>query len=174
MEGLWAPWRTEFLVEARDGADACVFCTLPHEEGRLRENLVVARGRHAFVILNKYPYNNGHLLVIPYRHTAEFPSLTESEHAGSAGTLEISLYSRGIAIDYERGVVGEIRPIAGVEDPTDADGIGVAPDWFPALVLGRWGAREIARRVDDVIIARDHRLMDTLFPARRSDVAGDF
>jgi len=72
------------VVESRDGDDRCVFCVLPHEEGRLRENLVVARGRSAFVILNKYHYNSGHLLVIPYRHTADLTDLTEEEHAECA------------------------------------------------------------------------------------------
>jgi hypothetical protein len=100
--------------------------------------------------------------------------LSESDQADDAGTLEISLYTRGLALDYDHGEVGEIRAIPAEEDPTDDDGIGVAPDWFPALVLGRWGAKELARRIDDVIIARDHRLMETLFPARPSDVAGDF
>ncbi len=80
MEPLWAPWRMEFI--ARDGSegDGCVFCTLPHELDRLRENLVLARGRTSFIILNKYPYNNGHLLVIPYRHIADFSAITAVEH----------------------------------------------------------------------------------------------
>lgn len=100
--------------------------------------------------------------------------LTASDLAEACGTLEISLYSTGVALDYEAGSVTAIRVIPGVEDPTDHDSIGVAPDWFPALVLGRWGAKELARRVDDVIIARDHHLMNVLFPARAADVAGDF
>ena len=98
MEGLWAPWRMEFLIEARSGGDECVFCTLPHEEGRLRENLVVARGRHAFVILNKYPYNNGHLLVVPYRHIAEYTGLTPAEHAECARLTSRSI--EALAAEY--------------------------------------------------------------------------
>jgi predicted N-acetyltransferase YhbS len=100
--------------------------------------------------------------------------LAESDLADASGTLEISLYTTGIAIDFDAGSVAAVRSAAGVEDPTDTDGIGVAPDWFPALVLGRWKATELARRVDDVIIARDHHLMNVLFPQRTSDVAGDF
>jgi predicted N-acetyltransferase YhbS len=100
--------------------------------------------------------------------------LAGSDLVDLAGTLEISLYNAGIAIDFIDGSVSSIRSIPGVEDPTDTDGIGVAPDWFPALVLGRWKATELARRVDDVIIARDHHLMNVLFPQRSSDVAGDF
>jgi len=100
--------------------------------------------------------------------------LGESELADASGSLEISLYTTGIAVDYEHGAVTGVRAIEGVEDPTDHDGIGVAPDWFPALALGRWGACELARRVDDVIILRDRKLMDVLFPQRASDVAADF
>jgi predicted N-acetyltransferase YhbS len=100
--------------------------------------------------------------------------LAASDLADTAGSLEISLYHSGIAIDYAQGEVTAIRPIPGVEDPTDVDGIGVAPDWFPALVLGRWKATDLAKRVDDVLILRDHHLMNVLFPHRTSDVSGDF
>jgi ATP adenylyltransferase len=68
----------------RGEEDRCIFCSLPADGDRLRENLVLARGRHAYVILNKYPYNNGHLLVVPFRHIAEYPALTDEEHAEMA------------------------------------------------------------------------------------------
>jgi predicted N-acetyltransferase YhbS len=100
--------------------------------------------------------------------------LAASQFADATGTLELSLYATGVAIDYEQGSVVAVRSIPGVEDPTDDLGIGVAPDWFPALVLGRWGASELAQRVDDVLILRDRELMDTLFPRLTTDVAGDF
>jgi len=100
--------------------------------------------------------------------------LAASDLADAVGSVEISLYSSGIAIDYERGEVTGVRSVAGVEDPTDVDGIGVAPDWLPALVLGRWKATDLAKRVDDVLILRDHHLMNVLFPHRPSDVSGDF
>jgi hypothetical protein len=100
--------------------------------------------------------------------------LASSDFADASGTVEISMYTNGLALDYERGEVGPIRAIPGLEDPTDVDGIGVAPDWFPALVFGRWCATELAHRVDDVIVSRDRRLMDVLFPQRTADVAADF
>ncbi len=55
--------------------DTCVFCLPPEEAGEDAARLVLKRGRHAFVVMNKYPYNNGHLLVVPYRHTCDFASL---------------------------------------------------------------------------------------------------
>jgi predicted N-acetyltransferase YhbS len=100
--------------------------------------------------------------------------LAASDLAEGRGTVEISLYSYGIALDYEEGAVTGVRKVPGVEDPTDVDGIGVAPDWFPALALGRWKATDLAKRVDDVLILRDHHLMNVLFPYRTSDVSGDF
>jgi hypothetical protein len=100
--------------------------------------------------------------------------LAESDLAAERGTVEISLYTYGIALDYDAGAVTAVRKVGGVEDPTDVDGIGVAPDWFPALALGRWKATDLAKRADDVLILRDHHLMNVLFPYRTSDVSGDF
>ncbi|HEY0417450.1 MAG TPA: HIT domain-containing protein [Gaiellaceae bacterium] len=68
---LWAPWRLEY-VEHADELDHCIFC-LPEEE------LLVHRGRLAIVVLNKFPYASGHLLVAPHRHLGEFGALTGDE-----------------------------------------------------------------------------------------------
>jgi hypothetical protein len=100
--------------------------------------------------------------------------LAASELADARGSVEISLYTTGIAIDFDNGAVTAIREVPAVEDPTDVDGIGVAPDWFPALVFGRWKATDLAKRVDDVLILRDHKPMNVLFPFRPSDISGDF
>jgi ATP adenylyltransferase len=76
MEKLWAPWRMAYV--AVDQPKGCIFCELPREE-RDEENLILLRGETAFVMLNAFPYNNGHLMVAPYRHTAELESLTPAE-----------------------------------------------------------------------------------------------
>ncbi len=74
MDKLWAPWRMEYVqrVDAKDGG--CVFCTVPQKEND-RDNLILYRGETSFVILNKYPYNNGHCMVVPYKHTADSADL---------------------------------------------------------------------------------------------------
>jgi len=66
MERLWSPWRMEYLL-GEGKPEGCVFChKLESEEDR--KNLVVHRGKHAAILMNLYPYNNGHLMVIPYVH----------------------------------------------------------------------------------------------------------
>ena len=76
MEHLWAPWRGEF-INSEKRAD-CIFCTFPAEQ-KDEQNLILGRTAHSFAILNKYPYNNGHLMVIPLRHTDDFTSLPDAE-----------------------------------------------------------------------------------------------
>ncbi len=73
---LWAPWRLEYIQQA-DALDGCVFCLAA--TGDDEEMLVVHRGVAAFVLLNKFPYASGHLLVAPYRHTGDFASLSDEE-----------------------------------------------------------------------------------------------
>ncbi|RME33939.1 MAG: HIT domain-containing protein [Deltaproteobacteria bacterium] len=78
MDRLWAPWRMTYINgEDHQSRKGCIFC-LGHEEED-RERLILFRGRAAFVIMNKYPYSNGHLMVAPYRHTADLGSLDLSE-----------------------------------------------------------------------------------------------
>ena len=77
MERLWAPWRLEYIVGAKP--DGCVFCIFP-EQGDDEANHILYRGSHAFVIMNAFPYSNGHLLVAPYRHIAEVTELTDEEN----------------------------------------------------------------------------------------------
>ena len=76
MRQLWAPWRLEYVQSAGE-EQGCVFCRAG--EGDDEERLVVVRGAHAFVLLNKYPYASGHLMVAPFRHEAEFGGLSAEE-----------------------------------------------------------------------------------------------
>lgn len=65
MKQLWSPWRMEYI--RRTKPDGCVFCDLPKEDND-PESLILLRGRHSYIMLNRYPYNNGHLMVVPYEH----------------------------------------------------------------------------------------------------------
>ena len=83
METLWAPWRHSYLrkiVSKGENGD-CFLCRGWAQRGKDRENLVLLRGRTCFVILNRYPYNTGHLMIAPRNHTGEFPDLSRAETA---------------------------------------------------------------------------------------------
>jgi ATP adenylyltransferase len=75
MDRLWAPWRLSYVTAAQVPASDCVFC----EASAGDIDLVVLRGRAAYVILNLYPYNNGHLMVVPMRHLSALEALTPDE-----------------------------------------------------------------------------------------------
>jgi ATP adenylyltransferase len=76
MDKLWAPWRLEYIINACEGDEGCIFCTKP-KENKDDQNLILFRSKHSFVILNKYPYNNGHLMVVPYIHESDPTKLTD-------------------------------------------------------------------------------------------------
>ena len=76
MKQLWAPWRLEYVASA-DEAEGCVFCRAASAADE--DGLVVHRGGSAFVLLNKFPYASGHLMVAPYRHVGELGELTDDE-----------------------------------------------------------------------------------------------
>ena len=85
---LWAPWRIEYIADASKNA-GCVFCDAV-KGSQDRKNLIVHRGKKTFVIMNKYPYNNGHLMVVPYQHTHEMTSLDEQEKVELFNLLQVS------------------------------------------------------------------------------------
>lgn len=79
MERIWAPWRMVYILAEADKKEGrgCIFCDLPAEGGsQQRENLILSCGQRCFLILNRYPYNNGHLLVVPRVHVPD-PSLLD-------------------------------------------------------------------------------------------------
>jgi ATP adenylyltransferase len=79
MEQVFAPWRIEWVERDGDeGIDGCPFCSLPERDDD-RASRIVARSDHSFVLLNNYPYNPGHAMVIPERHTGRFDDLTDEE-----------------------------------------------------------------------------------------------
>lgn len=78
MDYLWAPWRIEYIRRDKSKKEVCIFCQKASEDDD-KKNLIVYRGKTAFILLNLYPYNNGHLMVAPYRHTHDFTGLSEEE-----------------------------------------------------------------------------------------------
>ncbi|MDD6088819.1 MAG: HIT domain-containing protein [Desulfovibrionaceae bacterium] len=74
---LWAPWRMEYILGEKP--DSCVLCLPQHDTSHDEERLVLHRGTHAFVMMNRFPYNNGHLMVAPFRHVSDLTLLSQDE-----------------------------------------------------------------------------------------------
>lgn len=93
MDQLWAPWRMTYIVKADE--PGCFFCR-DLAESRDEENLVVRRGRLCFCVMNRYPYNVGHLLVAPNAHKARLDQLEDAE------LLEVWTLTRDMQLLLER------------------------------------------------------------------------
>lgn len=118
-EQLWAPWRLEY-IEAADDQPGCVFCRaaeLSNDDG-----LIVQRGSRAFVLLNRFPYASGHLMVAPFRHVGDFAGLDEEEaleiHAltsSALGVLSQTMSPQGYNLGWNlgriagAGVIGHVH-----------------------------------------------------------------
>jgi len=76
MEKLWAPWRMQYIGALNEAG--CIFCEKPRQQ-KDEENLIVHRGERAFVIMNIFPYNNGHLLIAPYKHVPDLDGLDDDD-----------------------------------------------------------------------------------------------
>ena len=71
MDYLWTPWRYQYMKEAASGVQpACIFCDAV-ARNQDAETLIIHRGKKAFVILNRFPYTSGHVMIVPYAHVAE-------------------------------------------------------------------------------------------------------
>jgi len=107
LERIWAPWRIGYVAGERP--DGCVFCKkIQSDEDR--KNLVLHRGEHGAILLNTYPYNSGHLMVVPNAHVGELTDL--SSEAGcelwdltdlAVRTLKKALYPQGINLGMNLG-----------------------------------------------------------------------
>ncbi len=76
MDRLWAPWRVSYI--RLPNPQGCIFCDKP-AENKDAENLILYRGKLNFIIMNAFPYNPGHLLVVPYRHIGKLEDLSADE-----------------------------------------------------------------------------------------------
>ena len=73
---LWAPWRMAYIGGPR--SEGCLLCDLPREN-KDRESLILHRGPRTYVVMNRYPYNNGHLMIVPYRHCADLGQISSED-----------------------------------------------------------------------------------------------
>ncbi len=127
MEPIWTPWRIEYILGHKK--PGCVFCDKLNDEHDEVEHILV-RGQTAFITLNRYPYTNGHLLIVPYLHTSsleDLPAETLTEmmllvNRGIAA-LRLALQPQGFNIGVNLGKAAG----AGIEDHVH---IHVVPRWY--------------------------------------------
>jgi ATP adenylyltransferase len=113
MQRLWAPWRMAYILSGDELAPACIFCAYPAEgPSGFRRRLILCATEHAFVMMNKYPYNNGHIMVIPRTHQAEPAALDGAEWDAcgrllrdSITTLKSALSAQGVNVGMNLGRV---------------------------------------------------------------------
>lgn len=130
VDRLWSPWRMEYIESTRDDEEeGCPFCGLV-EGGADASNRVLARSKRAFVALAKFPYNPGHLLVLPVRHVGDLGELTPEENAEVAVLLERSVRALRAASDPHGFNIGL--------NLGRAAGAGL-PDHLHWHVVPRWG-----------------------------------
>ncbi|MDP8230133.1 MAG: HIT domain-containing protein [Candidatus Gorgyraea atricola] len=108
MDKLWAPWRSEFVKAKKK--KGCIFCLKSRPD---KDDYVVKRSKHSFAILNIYPYNNGHVMVSPYRHVKDIKGLSDAELLDTMKLvkdmqrlLEKKLKPHGFNIGINTGKVG--------------------------------------------------------------------
>ncbi|HLA80959.1 MAG TPA: HIT domain-containing protein [Thermoleophilia bacterium] len=116
MERLWAPWRLEYIVRAKPGG--CIFCDKPLA-GDDRASQIVWRGTHAYVLLNAFPYNNGHVMIAPFAHLAnleDLPSETIHEMMDltqlATRAMKRALHPEGLNVGFNLGAAAG----AGIKD----------------------------------------------------------
>ena len=87
MENLWAPWRAEYILGPKN--EDCIFCSYLKQKND-RRNLILYRGKKSLIIMNRYPYNSGHLMVAPISHKAKLEELTKAEYTEMFQLLTLS------------------------------------------------------------------------------------
>lgn len=131
-ERMWSPWRAEYVEQAAQrsasNGEHSLFAQL-EQAHRDEEHFILWRGDHVFVILNRYPYNNGHLLIVPYREVAHYDALTAEERHALADAIDRCIRWLRHAFDPDGFNVG-MNLGAG-------SGAGI-PEHLHAHVVPRW------------------------------------
>jgi ATP adenylyltransferase len=92
MNKLWSPWRSLYIDSIKDksSSNECVLCRTAKLEVNDPENLLIEKGKFTFTVLNLYPYNSGHLMIVPIRHTSDFSSFSAEENAEIFQKLQLA------------------------------------------------------------------------------------
>jgi len=126
MERLWAPWRVDYISAGQE--EGCIFCKKPAAD-RDAENLILKRGKLGFVMLNAFPYNNGHLMVAPYRHVGGICDLTDAEMLAMMKLVRLGVEVLSAAMDPDGFNIGiNLGKVAGA-GIADHIHVHVVPRW---------------------------------------------
>ena len=87
MDRLWAPWRMAYILSGDEQAEVCIFCQFPSDKARFVEHQILCANDRAFAIMNKFPYNNGHVMVVPRAHADDPAKLSAEDFAATAELL---------------------------------------------------------------------------------------
>jgi ATP adenylyltransferase len=121
MDKLWSPWRSKYIESFKPGADkedGCLFCRIA-SESKDKENHLIYRSKFSYIIMNLYPYNSGHLMIVPFKHTSILSDLNDEENLDCMNMINLgckilndSIYPHGFNIGVNIGKVAG----AGIED----------------------------------------------------------
>lgn len=108
MEKLWSPWRSKYIESFKSAEDKtkCIFCEMLEFDPNDIDNLLVNKGEHTFTVLNLYPYNNGHLMIVPKRHTNVFSGLEHNELSEVFQKLQLAERALRIALNPQGFNIG--------------------------------------------------------------------
>ena len=115
MKSLWAPWRIEYIKGQKE--NGCIFCENPKQEAD-KNNLILYKGKTGFIIMNRYPYSNGHLMAVPYKHTSKLSELNSDERLELMDLTSMCIdilgafNAEGFNVGMNMGIAGG----AGIED----------------------------------------------------------
>lgn len=131
MDRLWSPWRSEYVAsgDANSGTHSCVFCEIQKHHQHDDSNFVVHRSRNSFIVLNRYPYTSGHLLIVPNEHIGDFdvaPKQVTDE------MMDLTKRSQGVLRDVYKPEAFNVGMNLG-----GAAGAGIA-DHIHIHILPRW------------------------------------
>jgi ATP adenylyltransferase len=126
LDRLWAPWRIGYVLS--EACDGCIFCEKPAADDDCGE-LILNRSEFSYVLMNAYPYNNGHLLVVPYEHVSGILSLSEEQlfdmmrlTRRAVGAIGEAMHPDGFNVGFN---VGRIAG-AGIEEHVH---LHIVPRW---------------------------------------------
>jgi len=159
-ERIWTPFRKEYIDKLSSGEYECPFCHIPNLNDQ--ESFIIARGNFSYAVLNRYPYNPGHILICTFRHTGEYLELGDEE------TAEISTLTKK-AMRALRGVNSEVNFNVGMNQGRIA-GAGL-PDHFHQHIVPRWRGDSNfmpvigGTKVLSQMLSETHEILSRLWPA---------